>query len=109
MCFGVGIGFILHPYLNQRQYNLGLVSFCNLSEADRFKVCPSARYSIDLDEGGNLTLYVCDNNHAFVETNNIPKDSVFVKNLLKSYKNRNKQTVSQCKTKYGIIYELVGK
>jgi len=104
---GFGAGWFAYPHLRHAQYELGLVHFCDLTEADRFKVCPLARISKEMPEGGTLTLYVCDKQHGFIETNNIPENSKKIKKLLSRYKIKGKEVVSECKTEYGSVYELV--
>jgi hypothetical protein len=111
MLVSVWIGFstafmMYHPDMRIAQYSLGIVPFCQLIEADRLKVCPTARLSKDIKEGGRITLYVCDGHHAFVETNNVPKEPI--KKLLKIYKDKGKKVVGKCETEFGKIYEMVG-
>ena len=106
MMIGFGTAFLMYnPDMRMAHYSLGIVPFCQLIEADRLKVCPTARLTKDI-EGGRITLYVCDEHHAFMEINNVSEK--FVKILLKVYENKGKKVVDKCETKFGKTYEMVG-
>lgn len=89
-------------------YKLGLISFCELKEVDRFKVCPILRLHKEMKAGGSLTLYVCSSRVAYLETDSLSNVSTKkVKERLA--KARSVGTVEKaCSTKSGKIFKIIG-
>ena len=71
--FGYNVGRYNIP---DKQYNQGIVSFCQLNGGDKIKVCPYLR-TMEIFGKGTITTYVCkrDFSHVYIETNNISEIS----------------------------------
>ena len=74
------LGFSLGLYhasgINEAQledYRAGKITFCELSEDSRLKVCP-VRRDQDRIGKGTITVYYCSEKEMFVEGNNLPKE-----------------------------------
>lgn len=62
-------------------YKAGRISFCELTETDRLKVCPALRRYAEIETGGSLTVYVCDkDSNGFIETKNLSEESKTIVN-----------------------------
>lgn len=90
-------------------YKLGLMSFCDLKEIDRFKICPLIRIHKEMVTGGSTTLYVCSYNTAFMETNSLSKKSVkLVETKFEKTRNDGGIVKNMCSTEHGVVYKIVG-
>jgi len=106
---GYSLGTFQHIKSARIGYKLGLMSFCELEEVDRFKVCPLLRVHKDMVTGGALTLYVCSQRTAFMETNSLSKESVkLVEVVLEKARNDGGFVKNVCSTENGLVYKIIG-
>lgn len=110
LCFmiGFGVSIFYYPGLTYTKYDLGLVSFCDLTEADRFKVCPYQRKVQELVTGGSVVVYVCKSDFSFgyIETNNLSDIS---KAKFAEMIERRKHVATfkeECKSKLGTVFSV---
>lgn len=92
-------------FADKTGYELGIVPFCSLTEADRLVVCPKIRI---LEERaiGSTVLYVCNEKIAYFELNNLTAqeyDEVIGK--IAFYK-QNVPIKKECENKQTIVYKI---
>ena len=87
-------------------FTTGEMTFCQITEMERFVVCPLHRYSEKLLAGGTATTYVCSRELAFAEMSDLTKLSKkVVEERVKYYRQTSKIT-EHCKTKNSVVYKI---
>ena len=101
-------GFCLGMFYDsiiQTRYNLGFVSFCDLKEKDRLRVCPKKRQTFDFSHDGSIIIYTCNENTKYIVANKLSgRAKVWLKETMKSFENRNVYE-QECKTDSSIVYK----
>ena len=106
---GYSLGTFQHSKSARIGYKLGLMSFCELEEVDRFKVCPLLRVHKEMVTGGAVTLYVCSERTAFMETNTLSKESVkLIEVALDKARGDGGHVRNVCSTEHGVMYKIIG-
>lgn len=113
-CIIIGVVVIKYTGLLSReksmiaQYEIGNATFCQLDENERFVVCPKIRELFNLDTGGQLVNYVCNEKLQFIETKNLtPKSKTVVQTqLVEGGREENLNIKEVCKTPDGVIYKI---
>jgi len=107
------VGFFfwgVHTERNKPLYPTGEVSFCDLTEADRFKVCPALRDRDVLTTGGEVVAYLCRSSHisGYIETKNLsPQSKRIVESDFKVMREVKGLTIQKlCNTEYGTVYKV---
>ena len=105
---GIIIGTFSVSTRLEEHYNLGLVSFCKLTEEDRFKICPAVRTFTEFPDGGNVTIYICNEKLGYMETNNLTgKSKKEVMDKIKFYKENDEIVVKElCKTETVEVFKF---
>lgn len=88
----------------------GKTNFCQLTEMERFVVCPELRAFSKLPDGGITTAYMCNAEAAYIEVSNLSEESKQA--LASHFKNAEDSfTVTEhCKIKeHTIVYKSVSK
>lgn len=92
---------------DEKFHGLENVSFCNLDENNRFKICPSVRTLTEFSSGGKVLIYICDEKTAYIETFNLSIESKsFVDKKINNYRDGGLSAVEICKTKNGVVFKL---
>jgi len=114
-CLGFMFGGISEPSCAQRSaerlkdFRDGKKTFCQVSELERFIICPLRRTYEVLYDGGTLVSYACDEERMYVEASNLTKKSEKLLNgELEVFKQR-AAVVKHCEGKDYIIYKLTRK
>ena len=108
LSFAIGFNFGVSSNLSflKSGYELGMVSFCDLAEIDRLKVCPMSRMVEELSTGCSLIIYMCNKNFVYVETNGLSESSQkYLDKLFKEY-NESNIIETKCKSKLGTVYSM---
>lgn len=107
LSLGYSIGVFHHKKSARIGYKIGVVSFCDLEEADRLKVCPLMRFQKEIESGGSAILYVCSQESGFIETNSLTKKSAkLLESLLNKIRKKGGQVEEVCSTENGVVYEI---
>jgi hypothetical protein len=92
-----------------KDFRDGKKTFCQLTELERFIVCPLRRSYERLYSGGSLMLYTCNMQTAYVDAIDLSKESkIMVDERLGSLRNQS-AIVEHCKGSDHIVYKLSRK
>ncbi len=114
-CVGLMFGKISVPSCIQRSaekiqdFRDGKKTFCQISEFERFVVCPSKRTHAALYDGGTLTAYMCNEEIMYIEVSDLTKKSKkLLDDALEVFRQR-AAVVEHCRGKDYKIYKLTRK
>lgn len=105
------IFFVLGYYIGNtsnkiKDYNVGIVSFCELNEEDRLKICPYMRIHETFEQGYSIT-YICNNkfSQVYVKLVDLLKEK---QKFLQKIKEKEHKIFAKklCEDKDGEIYKL---
>jgi hypothetical protein len=101
---GFGFGY----YLNSLTfYNLGVVSFCNLTETDRIRICPSLRSMTEFEKGGEVITYICNDTTGYFEVKNLtPLSLKLIEKKIELYRKEGVVITEECDTKHGTVFKF---
>jgi hypothetical protein len=90
-------------------FTTGELTFCKITEMERFVVCPMHRYSQNLPTGGTATTYICSKDLAYAEMSDLTATSrLAVEERIRHY--RITRTIEEhCKTKNSVVYKIEQK
>lgn len=91
------------------KFDLGKITFCELSEDERFTVCPHYRLFEKFDDGGTVITYICNYKNAYAEISNLGIESRAKIEQKLEYFRESTDIKVHCTTKKGLVYKIVQK
>jgi len=88
-------------------FEQGKALFCDLSEDERFAICPTYRLTEKFDDGGTITTYICSHTTAYAETRDLGTESRAKINEKLELFREVADIEAHCTTKRGVVYKIV--
>jgi len=92
------------PEMHLLFHKKGIISFCDLSEIDRLRLCPQARIAQKMVTDGATVFYICNGSEGYIET--IDLSEVSKAGLKAKISGLPGNVEKVCGTKYGEVFHV---